>query len=108
MGRVVRTHFRMTSEIDNAIETINRIANPTQFGTKKLLNFTAVSLPDAGGWVAFAVLGIVAFIVLSELKRGRAAGALRSIAFAGPDRIEKSSGSLACCRPPTRANSRRV
>lgn len=47
---------------------------PPLLGAKKLLNFTAVSLPDVGGWVAFVVLGIATMVLVSELRRGRGAG----------------------------------
>lgn len=46
---------------------------PPLFGSKKLLNFTAVSLPDLGGWIALAILAVALGVVVSEVRRGRVA-----------------------------------
>lgn len=44
---------------------------PPLFGSKKLLNFTAVSLPDLGGWIAVAILLVASGVMVSEVRRGR-------------------------------------
>lgn len=42
---------------------------PPVIGTKVLLNFTATSLPAAGGWVAFVVLLVGGALVVREYRR---------------------------------------
>ncbi|MBM4187749.1 MAG: hypothetical protein FJ206_10625 [Gemmatimonadetes bacterium] len=54
-----------------AIKVPGMSYQPPLIGTKKLLNFTAVSLPDIGGWVAFGVLGLAIFLLVNEFRRGR-------------------------------------
>ena len=54
---------------------------PPLFGSKKLLNFTAVSLPAIGGWIAFLSLGtgmVLSFLSLRRGKKSRAAAASKS------------------------------
>ena len=44
---------------------------PPLIGSKKLLNFTAVSIPAAAGWAIFASLFAGIFLTFSEWRRGR-------------------------------------
>lgn len=44
---------------------------PPVLGYKKLLNFEALSLPDAGGWILMAVTGLSLLIVVYEWWRNR-------------------------------------
>lgn len=41
---------------------------PPLIGLKQLLNFTAVSWPDIGGWLAFAALGLALLAVVTTLR----------------------------------------
>jgi copper chaperone NosL len=41
---------------------------PPLIGVKQLLNFTAVSWPDVGGWLAFSSLALAALAVVVAIR----------------------------------------
>lgn len=70
---------------------------PPLIGIKQLLNFTAVSWPDVGGWLAFASLGLalVAVVVAARGRRG-----------SGDEVIDEGvAGSAPVLPPVLRSNS---
>lgn len=44
---------------------------PPLFGKKQLLNFTAYSYPDIGGWIMFAIALILVILSFLEFRRGK-------------------------------------
>ncbi|MEO7217310.1 MAG: hypothetical protein ABI026_03885, partial [Gemmatimonadaceae bacterium] len=46
---------------------------PPLIGVKQLLNFTAVSWPDIGAWIALSAVGLVVIALIVTLRHGRAA-----------------------------------
>lgn len=46
---------------------------PPIIGTKQLLNFEAVSWPDAGGWLAIAAAAVAVLVAVAEWRRARRA-----------------------------------
>jgi len=71
---------------------------PPLIGIKQLLNFTAVSWPDVGGWLAFASLGL-ALVAVAVAARGRRSSS-------GDDVMDEGVGDSAPVLPPVlRSNS---
>lgn len=64
---------------------------PPLIGIKQLLNFTAVSWPDVGGWLAFASLGL-ALMAVVVAARGRPG--------VGSDVVDEGVGGSAPVLPP--------
>jgi copper chaperone NosL len=56
-----------------AIKVEGQAYQPPLIGHKQLLNFDAWSTPDIGGWVLFAVMGLLAGVYFLELRRKRPA-----------------------------------
>jgi len=59
-----------------AIKVEGMAYQPPLIGHKQLLNFDAWSTPDTGGWVLFAVIGLLAgvyFLELRDMRKRRAA-----------------------------------
>ena len=79
---------------------------PPLIGSKKLLNFTATSWPDFGGWIliAAAITIAVALVLMVVRRRGPAAAASLSLAAAaacatvGPRNIRLNEDACDFCR----------
>lgn len=54
-----------------AIQIPGMSYSPPVIGTKKLLNFVAMSVPASGGWIAFLVLAVGIALSVREWKRAR-------------------------------------
>ena len=59
-----------------AIKVEGMVYQPPLLGHKQLLNFDAWSTPDIGGWVLFAVMGLLAGVYFLELRKARRTAAL--------------------------------
>lgn len=64
-----------------AIKVPGMSYQPPLIGSKRLLNFTATSWPGIGGWIAFAVGALGAWLVFRELRaaRGRRVAATEAV-----------------------------
>ncbi|HET8654613.1 MAG TPA: hypothetical protein VFL93_03785 [Longimicrobiaceae bacterium] len=60
---------------DAAIQVPGMVYTPPLIGSKTLLNFTAVSWPAAGGWIAIAAGAAAAYAVVHEMRVARRAAA---------------------------------
>lgn len=62
-------------DLENAIIKVPGMTyQPPLIGSKKLLNFEAVSLPGLGGMAAFASVAIGVAVLALEIRRARKAG----------------------------------
>ena len=65
------------------IKVPGMVYQPPLIGSKKMLNITAVSLPAAGGVLAFVSLGIGVVLSVLEFRASRAAGKVGALVAAG-------------------------